>query len=1312
MSEKIINATFDTKGDLTGWTLKHNNGSNHAEVKNGVVTGRAYFDLQQTISGLKPGIYKVTAQAFTRPDENAKVWASIQNGETPVNKTVLYANSKETACPLITSEGYATSQSGWTNLEGLGYVPNSSGQAAKAFELGMYKVEVKAIVGEDGILTFGVRNDFDDWNNYAGADNFKLYYLGEADNVSQADIDQLMASVPAGKMEASVEAELDKAFEALKAEPTANNYAAAVAAIQAAQKSVEAYARIQAALDDAENETLSEQARDLFDNAVKDIRDGYANGSITGDGTAETEQIKKALTEAKSSDIGTETDCTSFIENPQFDQGTTGWDGDFGKGAKKGLSSNYVITCFGSGFDIHQTVKGLKPGTYRLQAQAFSRPSSNDETWNAVQKGDDVVNETYLYANGKEKAVKLIAEDWLNEKPGEGTWSSYTLNGKTCYVPNNSTAMSVAFSAGMYENEMTCIVGQDGVLTLGIKNLDASNSNAYAGYDNFRLTYLSADTIDRELEDLTTREDSIARTAVYASIATQALDASAFDNVYNRARNVLETAGSTDEEVKTAYAEIEQAFHSLLQNGTTATGQFDLTDLLDNTDFAANMKGWNHNGAFRWKSIGVCAADNATGGDRLNKTLANMPAGHYELKAQGFYLPQGWKQALYDREHGKETLKLQLYAANGQTEVKSIFDDASYMLASACISRTEDVGATIDGRGYPLLIDARVNDALTAGAYWNIVSTDLSESGPLEMGVKVDENPLDGNRSIVDNFRLYYGQRKPVTMTAGKNYSIKEDVACDVIIKKTLQAGILNPLAVPCDIPGDRFKAVYEIGAIDPGNKTVTVYPVQNVHAGVPCYVEVNSNLDSIIVGPTTLRAATPDRIPLPWDGGAVQAVYSSMSWRANPVTGVMRQASYFTNIEIQKLQDMHLKANIENMQVARFLTTDYSSESSSSEVFKYNVPAPARRDQPHAIGLPVPENKAGDAVLKYWNKDNAEQVATSTVACTKGMCYVANLIPGNTYEYEISSAQGETLTQGEIEVKGMLRFVYAPSVYNLRDLGGWTTSTGQAIRYGLIYRGGEVNGVHPAIGADLETLKRLGIGAEVDLRYNDTYDQDRETGKSGYGFTTGDTYYFAASNWYTADHITNSDCQKQMAEEFRFILKNIRKGLGVHFHCAFGADRTGFLAVLLEGLLGMDVDQLCHEYELTSFAAPAGNRNKSTILSIINAVRNNSKGASLRDRFEDYWTSKCGITADEIKEFRQIMLTGNGDPNRIENIAAGTSPSEVDKVFTLSGIQVDKDKWTSKPDIYIVQFTDGTVRKINTPLKFKQLLLRIQISD
>ena len=993
-------------------------------------------------------------------------------------------------------------------------------------------------------------------------------------------------------------------------------------------------------------------------------------------------------------------DQTSKIVNPQLNDDLNGWtaeitDVDGGNhGVKAQSSGNPVFTGWQSKFNVYQTIEGLVPGNYILKVQAFSRPCDDSGLDALIKAGTDMENYCYIYANNAKAYVKQMTSEW-GTASGSG-WVAHTLDGQTIYWPNSSTAFAKAFGDGMYDNELYCTVGEDGKLTIGVKNEEGKGGQGtiYAGFDNFRLYY----TLDEPTDPNQVYDDAIALVEGYKTIAAQADDHEAFDAVADAALQTLNQKTATAAQVEALTAQVLASLKTVMQEGKTATGQFDLTSIIVNPTFASNADGWTiDNGEFGWNSIGVLQGTNVKGGEKVYQVLRGMPAGKYTLKVQGFYQAQAWKQALYDREHGKEVNKLSLFLNDDTTPVKSIFDNPRNLLASACISRTEDVGAMVDGRGFPLLL-SKVNEALTPGGYWTYLEANVAEDGDITIGVNLDATDLDNNWTILDNFRLYYGERDTVAITFNTVFSIDDDTYAPVVIRRnsgTFAAGTLTPFCAPCDIPGSCFARVYEVGGLDYDTKSAYIYPVNKVRAGVPAYVEFLSDTQEIVVGNTLVKAEAVDEAQLLWDGGVIYPYYRSLTWRSKDFAKGQKGAVWFTDVNILDLDNMKFTANTENYQVRMFKKVEYT-QSSSSVVSTYNTVAPARRDLPHAVGIPVPETDAAVTVtVKYGLTEDLEEATTRTVYGGAPVCYIPNLVPGNTYYYQVLAGTN-VLSKGQFDVKGEVRMMYAPSVYNLRDLGGYTMQDGRVTRYGLIYRGGEVNGYHAPVKDDLNELIALGMGAEIDLRYNDSYDQDRETNKSGYGFVKGDTYYFAGANDYLASDVLNTSTMARLKDEFHFLMKHIREGRGVHFHCVFGADRTGFFAFLIEGLLGFTLNDMYHDYEFTSFAAPAGNRNKSSIQERI-AVVQGLAGATLRDKFETYWVKRVGITQEEVEEFRDIMLY-TPVPVGIQSLTPDTenkAGADVQAVYSPAGKMLPVSSLKGQAGLYVVKYTDGTSRKV-----------------
>ena len=97
-----------------------------------------------------------------------------------------------------------------------------------------------------------------------------------------------------------------------------------------------------------------------------------------------------------------------------------------------------------------------------------------------------------------------------------------------------------------------------------------------------------------------------------------------------------------------------------------------------------------------------------------------------------------------------------------------------------------------------------------------------------------------------------------------------------------------------------------------------------------------------------------------------------------------------------------------------------------------------------------------------------------------------------------------------------------------------------------------------------------------------------------------------------------------------------------VYFHCWGGADRTGTLAFLLEGLCGASEADLSIDYELTSFAGVFGPRRrtgtKSFLFPQFVARLKTYPGDTLADQIAAYMRTTLGLTPDEIAAIRRNL--------------------------------------------------------------------------
>ena len=174
----------------------------------------------------------------------------------------------------------------------------------------------------------------------------------------------------------------------------------------------------------------------------------------------------------------------------------------------------------------------------------------------------------------------------------------------------------------------------------------------------------------------------------------------------------------------------------------------------------------------------------------------------------------------------------------------------------------------------------------------------------------------------------------------------------------------------------------------------------------------------------------------------------------------------------------------------------------------------------------------------------------------------------------------------------------------NIRDLGGLIGHDGKTIKYGLLYRGGLFDKVSDE---DIEILKSFHLTDVVDFRSSDEYlerpdyhlegvrhhnfptfqsDLKKEEKKLDDGnllwfIDKGNTGFTHLKKTY-ADVVDSLEGQEAYRKFFEVIM---REHSVTYFHCSQGKDRAGIAAYLVEGVLGVSLDQIKEDYLLSNIA-------------------------------------------------------------------------------------------------------------------------------
>lgn len=319
------------------------------------------------------------------------------------------------------------------------------------------------------------------------------------------------------------------------------------------------------------------------------------------------------------------------------------------------------------------------------------------------------------------------------------------------------------------------------------------------------------------------------------------------------------------------------------------------------------------------------------------------------------------------------------------------------------------------------------------------------------------------------------------------------------------------------------------------------------------------------------------------------------------------------------------------NATAAEFIANvDYTENANDYSVTKvipyYSATTTYSKEEPDGLKIKVPANTT--LTVTQGNKTRSDVVSGA------GVIYNMEPLKAGVFAFG-----GKTY---KIVPEGGVRMVYTPSVWNVRDLGGWAC-TGGRVKYGKIFRGGNFGSI---TDADKSTLVNwLGIATDIDLRNNS------ETG----GITTsplgaGVEYFHQSLDFY-ANAVSTSAASARTVAVLKKVMACVAANKPCYFHCMSGADRTATIAYLLLSLLGVSQSDKDKEYELTAFSDEAnGKRFRSTNYNVTNGngwyplikyFRDTYTGENDNEKVVA-WAVANGITAIEINAFRAAMISGN----------------------------------------------------------------------
>lgn len=334
-------------------------------------------------------------------------------------------------------------------------------------------------------------------------------------------------------------------------------------------------------------------------------------------------------------------------------------------------------------------------------------------------------------------------------------------------------------------------------------------------------------------------------------------------------------------------------------------------------------------------------------------------------------------------------------------------------------------------------------------------------------------------------------------------------------------------------------------------------------------------------------------------------------------------------------------EANVENSLVKSFLSdtkydpTDYSY----TKVLDY-----AENDYDHPVGVTVEWDFTGTCDsfnVKISLDGEFKWTHTFSISSDIRSFYVLNLDPSKVACVKISAVSGGTETVLEsraISVSGQVRMLSVEGIRNVRDIGGWKCQNGR-IKYNKIFRGSAIDETGSTITANgkIVLYDLMGIRAEIDLR-NTASPSQSDIGADCTKYQIKGYSYLTGFNDTTAAYAVLSR-----------VFTEVAAGNNIYMHCSGGCDRTAFYVCMIEGLLGVNEDDINKDFELSSFMDKAysnnyrryrnmgetyDNRNWAGLIALIK----NETGSTWGEKFYNYFL-RIGFTAQEIADFREAMI-------------------------------------------------------------------------
>ena len=225
------------------------------------------------------------------------------------------------------------------------------------------------------------------------------------------------------------------------------------------------------------------------------------------------------------------TEVSGLLANADFLKDKEGWENSASMGVRvytfDGEKQIAGAEVYNGALDMSQTVEGFRPGYYKMEITGAVRPSNDRYGLNYIGTFNLNGSTNYFMADIEDPIDVADAEDGVNchltgsttdlpifdDGASENDETGATLTG---YVMHGQESVATVINGGVrYKNYILGYVGEDGKLTVGIRQDKSGYSSDWIGFGNIRLTYCGdaeSEQTSAALEDVLTSQVARAST--------------------------------------------------------------------------------------------------------------------------------------------------------------------------------------------------------------------------------------------------------------------------------------------------------------------------------------------------------------------------------------------------------------------------------------------------------------------------------------------------------------------------------------------------------------------------------------------------------------------------------------------------------------------------------------------------------------------------------------------------------------------------------------------------------------------------------